>query len=117
MIEGQSSSLLKVALLAVGAAALGGCVASMAASAIGMAARSAQGTPVSNEALQPQARAACEAQAAQHGTVRIIDVEQRRIDKIIVWGTVEKGGVRQSFQCDFGTKITSFRLRAITPGG
>ncbi len=90
-----------------------GCVASMAASAIGMAAKSARGAPVSNEGLGPQARAACEAQAAQYGAVHIIDVEQNRVDKIIVWGTVEKGGVKQSFQCDFGRKITSFKLRKI----
>ena len=93
--------------------ALSGCVASVAASAIGMAAQSARGTPVSNEALQPQARTACEAYAAQYGAVHIIDVEQNLIDKIIVWGTVEKAGVKQSFQCDFGTRITGFKLRKI----
>jgi hypothetical protein len=95
--------------------ALSACLPMMAASAVGMAARSAQRSPVSNEALQPQARAACSAQAARYGALHIIDVEQRSIDKIIVWGTVETGSGKQSFQCDFGTAITGFRLRPITP--
>ena len=85
----QCSALLKVSLLTLGAAALSGCVASMAASAIGMAVEGARGRPVSNEEMRPQARAACEAQAAPHGTVHIIDVQQKRIDQIIVWGIVE----------------------------
>ena len=104
-------------LFVVGAAfpALGGCVASMAVSALGMAAQSARGRPVSNEALQPQAREQCSAQAAQYGAVNVIDVEQHRIDQIIVWGTVDEGKQKRSFQCDFGTKITGFTLRPITP--
>jgi hypothetical protein len=94
---------------------LSGCVASMAVSALGMAAQSARGRPVSNEALQPQAREQCSAQAAQYGAVNVIDVEQHRIDQIIVWGTVDDGKQKRSFQCDFGTKITGFTLRPITP--
>jgi hypothetical protein len=56
----------------------------MAASAVSMAAEAAQGRPVRNQALQTQAREACSAQAVQHGTVHVIDVEQHRADKIIV---------------------------------
>jgi hypothetical protein len=97
------------------APALGACVPMMAASAVGMAAQGAQGRPVSNEALQPQARAACSAQAAQYGAVHVIDVEQAAVNKIIVWGTVDDGKKRRSFECDFSTQITSFKLRAITP--
>ncbi|MGZ2411823.1 hypothetical protein ACUXST_001244 [Sphingomonas sp. F9_3S_D5_B_2] len=93
---------------------LGGCVAGMAASALSMAARSAQGTPVSNEALQPQAREACTAQAAPYGTVQIIDVQQQKTDRIVVWGTTDDGKQRQSFECRFGTKITGFTIRPIT---
>ena len=33
--------------------------------------------------------------------------------KIIVWGTVDDGKQRRSFQCDFGTKMTGFKLRPI----
>ena len=95
--------------------ALGGCVASMAVSALGMAAQSARGRPVSNEALQPQAREQCSTQAGRYGAVNVIDVEQHRVDKIIVWGTVDDGKQKRSFQCDFGAKITGLVLRPITP--
>jgi hypothetical protein len=104
-------------LLVIGALPLGGCVAAMAASAAGMAARSARGQPVSNEHLRPAARTACEAHAAQYGAVHIIDVEQRSVGRIIVWGTVGEGQQRRSFECSYGTKITGFKLRAITPVG
>jgi hypothetical protein len=87
----------------------------MAMSAVGMAAQAARGKPVSNEALQPQARQQCSARAAQYGTVNVIDVEQHRVDKIIVWGTVDDGKQKRSFECDFGTNITGFTLRPITP--
>ena len=92
---------------------LNGCVAAMAASAVSMAAQGARGEPVSNAELQPQARAACSAQAAQYGAVHVIDVEQHSVAKIIVWGTVDDGKQRQSFECDFGTKVTRFTLRPI----
>jgi len=100
-----------VGLLAV--LALGGCVASLAASAVGMAVREAQPDPKSNEALQPVARQACSDRAAPHGAVHVIDVEQRKIDRIIVWGTVDDGRERRSFECGFTTRITYFRLRPI----
>ena len=105
--------LSRLLVIAAAFPLLGGCVASMAVSALGMAAQSARGRPVSNEALQPQAREQCSAQAAQYGAVNVIDVEQHRIDQIIVWGTVDDGKQRRSFQCDFGTKITGFTLRPI----
>jgi hypothetical protein len=95
---------------------LGGCVPMMAFSAANMAAQAAQGTPTSNEALQPQAREACSARAAQYRTVHVIDVEQHSVGRIIVWGTVDDGKQTRSFQCDFGTKIAGFKLRAINPG-
>ena len=104
---------MKRLLLLPFACALGGCVASMAVSAVSMAARAAQGRPVSNEALQPQARDECSKQAAQYGTVHIIDVEQHSVDRIIVWGTVDDGTRKRSFQCDYGTRISGFKLRDI----
>ena len=107
--------MTRTALLLLIAPALSGCVAGMAVSALGMAAQGARGRPVSNGALQPQAREKCSAQAAQYGAVHVIDVEQHRVDKIIVWGTVDHGKQKRSFQCDFGTKITGFTLRPITP--
>ena len=103
-------------LLVASGLALGGCVAAMAASAASMAAQSARGRPQSNEHLKPTARTDCEAHAARYGTVRIIDVEQRSTSRIIVWGTVGEGNQRRSFECSYGTQITGFKLRAITPG-
>ncbi len=107
----------RLALLLVAPATLllGGCVASLAASAAGMAIRSAQPKPQSNAHLKPAARQACTARAAQHGAVHIIDVEQRGIGKLIVWGTVDDGKERRSFQCHFTNAITDFKLRAIRP--
>jgi hypothetical protein len=108
----------KSALIPVLAAAMlsSGCVASMAMSAASLAAQSARGRPVSNEAYQPTAREQCTAQAAQYGAVNVIDVEQHSVDKIIVWGTVGEGADKRSFQCDFTTRIVGFKLRAIRAG-
>jgi hypothetical protein len=92
---------------------LGGCVAVAAASGAGLAAQAARGKPVKNEQLQPLARQACSERAAQYGAVHVIDVQQATIDRIIVWGTVDDGKEKRSFQCNFGTKITGFTLRQI----
>jgi hypothetical protein len=93
---------------------LGGCVASLAASAISAAVRSAQPEPANNEHLKPVASQACGAHASQYGIVHIIDVVQRSPSKIVVWGTATKGADRQSFECTYTTKIVGFRLRPIT---
>ena len=95
--------------------ATSGCIPMMALSAAQMVAKSARGTPVSNAEMRPQAEAACSAQAAHYGAVHVIDVQQAKINQIIVWGTVGGGAQKQSFECHFGTKITAFTLRAITP--
>lgn len=105
----------RILFAAASGLALGGCVAGMAVSAAGLAARSARGAPRSNESLQPEARKSCEAYAARYGAVHVIDVEQHSISKIIVWGTVDDGKQRRSFQCDFGTRMTGFKLRPIVP--
>ena len=97
------------------ALALGGCVAAMAAGVASMAVQGSQKAPTSNEALKPTARYECDGYAARYGKTHIIDVQQARVDKIIVWGTVDDGKQRQSFECDFGTRITGFKLRPITP--
>jgi len=99
------------------ALALGGCVAGIASSAVGMAVRSAKGEPEGNQHLQPAARQACTAEASKHGAVHIIDVQQSSASKIIVWGTVGEGSTRRSFECSFGTRVTGFRLRAIATSG
>lgn len=94
-----------------------GCVAGMAASAAGMAVRSAQGKPVDNSQYRPAAISACSARAAPYGAVRIIDVEQRSISKLVVWGTAGEGAQRQSFECSFGTSVTGFKLRRVPVAG
>lgn len=111
------SKPFRLVLLAAIAPALTGCVAAMAASAVSLAARGAQGRPASNAHLQPEAREACSAHAAQYGAVQVSVVQQAKADKIIVWGTVDDGRQRHSFQCDFGTAITGFTLRPIAPAG
>ncbi len=101
-------------VIAISAFGLAGCVAGMAANAVAMAAAGARGEPQSNQHLQLGAREACTARAASYGTVRIIDVEQRSVSRMIVWGTVDDGKQRRSFECGFGTSITSFKLRPIS---
>jgi hypothetical protein len=99
--------------MAAGSLSLGGCVAGLAAGAAGMAIRSAQGEPESNRHLQPAARAACTDHASRYGAVHVIDVQQASVDRIIVWGTVDNGRERRSFECRFTTRITAFKLREI----
>lgn len=94
---------------------LGGCLPMMAASAISMAASGARGMAVSNAHLAPHAEAACKQRAAPHGAVHVIDVQQAKVDRIIVWGTAGEGAAKQSFECHFGTAVTAFRLRPIIP--
>jgi xanthine dehydrogenase iron-sulfur cluster and FAD-binding subunit A len=106
---------LVLVLLVPSSFALIGCVAGMAVGAAGFAARSAMGKPVSNQHLKPEAVSACTARASQYGAVHIIDVEQRGVSKMIVWGTADDGKQRRSFECGFGTRITGFKLRAINP--
>lgn len=93
--------------------ALGGCVPMMAVSAVSMAARSASRPAPSNAHLAPTAELACTTQAAQHGVVHVIDVQQKGAGKIIVWGTAGAPPNKQSFECHFGTRITAFKLRPI----
>ena len=93
--------------------ALSGCAAGIAASALGAAVRSAKGQPQVNEHSKPLAVQACSARASQFGTVQVIDVEQRTLSKIIVWGTATNGAARQSFECAYTTKVIGFQLRAI----
>ena len=103
-------------LLVATGLSLSGCVVGMATSAASMAARGLQGTPQSNEHLMPAARQACSDRAAQHGTVKVIDIQPVATGKITMWGTVtDTAQRRQSFECRFTDKVTSFKLRAI-PG-
>lgn len=76
-----------------------------------------RGEERSNAHLEPAARQACSARAAQHGTVHIIDVEQRRPGLMVVWGSVTKPQLqRRSFECHFTTSVRSFKVRDIKGG-
>ena len=101
-------------LAAAASLALGGCAASIAASAVGAAVRAADkpdAVPTSDPG--PAARAACTAEGERFGTVKIIDTEYKSASKLIVWGTVEAEGRRRSFECEFEGKLKNFKLRAI----
>lgn len=107
--------LLLVPLLVL-ALPLGGCVASMAAGAIGAAVKSSQpkrGPYQPDAAVRLGASQACEAHAAQFGTVTIIDTEQRSASRAVVYGTVTDPNQRRSFECRFDSKVVGFKLRPI----
>ncbi len=106
-----------ILVMAAAALPLGGCVASLAASAASMAIQSAQPKPQSNAHLKPTALQQCTARAAQYGAVHIIDVEQRSVGRIVVWGTVTAAGQRRSFECAFTDKVAGFKLREIRAQG
>jgi len=64
-----------------------------------------------NAHLKPQAIEACTQRAGQYGSVYIVDVEQRRADRIIVWGSVtDAQQARRTFECHFTTRLTAFKL-------
>ena len=100
-------------LTVVGGLALGGCVAGMVAGAAGTAVQAARAHSDSNAHLQPIAKTACTVQADRYGVVHIIDVEQRSVNKIVVWGTIGEGEQQRSFECGFRTAITYFKVRPI----
>ncbi|QIL01438.1 hypothetical protein G7078_00625 [Sphingomonas sinipercae] len=102
-----------LALLAF-APALGGCAvqAALAAAQLAQYAQPAEGP--SNAQFKPVATQACTQQAAQYGAVHVIDVEQRRADRIIVWGSVTDARQhRRTFECHFTTKLVKFKIRKI----
>jgi hypothetical protein len=105
--------ILGLALLAGSAVALSGCVAGLAVSGASMVAKGVAGTPKNNEEAQPAAATECSTRASQYGRVHIIEVEQHSPSRIIVWGTVDDGKQRRSFECHYTTKITGFTVRAI----
>jgi hypothetical protein len=101
-------------LLTLAALPLGGCAASIAASAVGAAVRAADRPDrAPSQDPGPVARAACSARAAPYGTVKIIDVVYRSVAKVVVWGSVESEGRKRSFQCRWDGKIVGFELKEI----
>ncbi len=97
--------------------ALGGCAVQAALLAADLADEVRPALGPSNAHLKPAATEACTRRAAQYGSVYIVDVEQRRTDRIIVWGSVTDAEQRRrTFECNYTTKLTSFALRDIAPG-
>lgn len=106
--------LVYLPLLAIGSLALGGCVAGVAASAVGAAVNASQPRET-NEDLRRPAVAACTARAIEHGEVHIIDAEQRRGGRVTVWGTVTTPEQRQAFECRYNGQVSDFDLRNLPP--
>ena len=98
-------------LLLIAAPALGGCAVQAALMAADLAPYIQSPEGASNAHLRPAATKACTDRAAQHGSVHIVDVEQRRADRIIVWGSVTDGEQRRrTFECHFTTALERFKL-------
>ena len=100
-------------LLMMSGFTLSGCVASMAASAVGAAVNASQPRET-NEDLRRPAVAACTTRAVEHGEVHIIDAEQSRGGRVTVWGTATSPEQRQGFTCRWsGGEVSDFDLRVL----
>ncbi len=98
-------------MILLAAPALGGCAlqAALLASELAPEIRGPLGP--SNARLKPAAVDACTHRAGQYGSVYIVDVEQRRSDRIIVWGSVTDAQQRRrTFECHYTTALSRFRL-------
>ena len=104
--------LIAIAVLAT--PALSGCAVQAALFAADLAPQIRGPMGTRNAHLKPAAIEACTQRAGQHGSVFIVDVEQRRADRIIVWGSVtDSQQQRRTFECHFTTALTRFKLGEI----
>ena len=107
---------LLLALLAFANPALGGCAVQAALAAAELAPQIRGPLGPSNAHLRPVALQACTQRAVQHGSVFVADVEQRRADRIIVWGSVtDPVRRRRTFECHFTTALDRFNLGEVLP--
>ena len=98
-------------LILLATPALSGCAvqAAMLAAELAPELRGPMGPK--NAHLKPLAIDACTQRAGQYGSVYIVDVEQRRADRIIVWGSVtDARQQRRTFECHFTTRLARFKL-------
>jgi hypothetical protein len=98
-------------LVLVATPALGGCAvqAALAAAELGPQIRGPLGP--SNVHLKSTATQACTQRAGRYGSVFIVDVEQRRADRIVVWGSVtDLQERRRIFECHFTTSLIRFEV-------
>ena len=103
-----------LALILLAAPALGGCIANAALAAAELAQYAPTPKGPSNAHLKVAATQVCSERAAQHGSVFILDVEQRRTDRLVVWGSVTDAQQRRrTFECHFTNRIAGFTLREI----
>ena len=100
-----------MSLVVLATPALGGCALQAALLAADLAPQIQGPLGPSNAHLKPTATEQCTRQAAQYGSVYIVDVEQRRSDRIIVWGSVTDAQQRRrTFECHFTTRLSRFKL-------
>jgi hypothetical protein len=105
-----------LALVVFATPALGGCALQAALLAAELAPQIRAPLGPKNAHLRPAAVRACTQRAGQYGSVFIVDVEQRRADRIIVWGSVTDAQQRRRiFECHFTTAIARFKLGEILP--
>ena len=104
----------RLALAALAAPLLGGCALQAAVLAADLAGDIPRHQGPSNAHLKTAAADACTKQAAQYGSVYIVDIQQRYADQLIVWGSVtDAQQQRSTFECHFTTSVVSFKLREI----
>jgi hypothetical protein len=103
-------------LILFAAPALGGCAVQAALAAAELVPHIRGPLGPSNAHLESTALQACSQRAGQYGSVFIVDVEQRRADRIIVWGSVtDAQQQRRTFECHFTTALDRFKLGEILP--
>ena len=103
-------------LVVFAAPTLGGCAVQAALAAAELAPHIRGPLGPSNAHLEPAALQACTQRAGQYGSVFVVDVEQRRADRIIVWGSVTDAQQRRrTFECHFTTALARFKLGEILP--
>ena len=111
----MTRKILSVLILA-SAPALGGCALQAAMLAAELVPEIKAPMGQKNAHLRPAAQKACTDRAAQHGSVFVSDVEQRRADLLIVWGSVtDAQRQRRIFECQFTTRLSGFRLGEVIP--
>jgi hypothetical protein len=103
-------------LIALTAPALGGCAVQAALMLAELAPQIEGPMGTKNAHLLPAAEQACIERARPYGSVFVSEVEQRRADRIIVWGSVtDPYKRRRIFECHFTTKIARFKLGEVLP--
>ena len=106
-----------MSLLVLATPALGGCALQAAMAASELAAEyipNPEPLMPSLAHVEPAAKEACTRRAGQYGSVFIVDVEQRRADRLVVWGSVTDAQQRRrTFECHYTNKLVSFTLRDI----